>query len=218
MTSKEFLDVLQSKPEQADQLCGELTNPKVTHESPIVEDSTNSINKTGDENTNMVVDQESAGRSCSSHIFTTTELESNTVQHRFKDVNNSRVSLSSSPKKRSSDDFGEQQVSKIPRCKCSENNSTKEPSTIPSDMAACCCGKTALTDFKSDAAFSTKHNAVNMGESSGVLLMEKSGFILTGLHACGDLTPTFLRFYVNCDIAAGLCSVGCCYMKITDSR
>ena len=46
----------------------------------------------------------------------------------------------------------------------------------------------------------------------------EDGFILTGLHACGDLTPTFLRFYVSCDIAVGLASVGCCYMKITDSR
>ncbi|XP_045156232.2 methyltransferase-like protein 25B [Mercenaria mercenaria] len=41
-------------------------------------------------------------------------------------------------------------------------------------------------------------------------------FVLTGLHACGDLTPTFLRFFVNCDAAAGLASVGCCYMKISD--
>lgn len=43
-------------------------------------------------------------------------------------------------------------------------------------------------------------------------------FLLTGLHACGDLTPTFLRFFVNCDAAVGLASVGCCYMKISDKR
>ena len=43
-------------------------------------------------------------------------------------------------------------------------------------------------------------------------------FMLTGLHACGDLTPTFLRFFVNCDAAMGLASVGCCYMKISDER
>ena len=42
------------------------------------------------------------------------------------------------------------------------------------------------------------------------------GFILTGLHACGDLTPTFLRFFVNCSAAKGLASVGCCYMKLSD--
>ena len=41
-------------------------------------------------------------------------------------------------------------------------------------------------------------------------------FILTGLHACGDLTPTFLRFFVNCPAARGLASVGCCYMKLSD--
>ena len=43
-------------------------------------------------------------------------------------------------------------------------------------------------------------------------------FILTGLHACGDLTPTFLRFFINCSLAKGLASVGCCYMKLTDER
>ena len=43
-------------------------------------------------------------------------------------------------------------------------------------------------------------------------------FILTGLHACGDLTPTFLRFFVNCSTAQGLASVGCCYMKLSDIR
>ena len=43
-------------------------------------------------------------------------------------------------------------------------------------------------------------------------------FILTGLHACGDLTPTFLRFFVNCSTAKGLASVGCCYMKLSDIR
>ena len=47
---------------------------------------------------------------------------------------------------------------------------------------------------------------------------DRAGFILTGLHACGDLTPTFLRFYVNCKAAVGLASVGCCYMKLRDHR
>lgn len=48
--------------------------------------------------------------------------------------------------------------------------------------------------------------------------LQGNQFVLTGLHACGDLTPTFLRFYVNCDLAIGLCSVGCCYMKMSEKR
>ncbi|XP_055956691.1 methyltransferase-like protein 25B isoform X2 [Patella vulgata] len=40
-------------------------------------------------------------------------------------------------------------------------------------------------------------------------------FILGGLHACGDLTPTLLRVFASCDKTVGLASVGCCYMKLT---
>lgn len=43
-------------------------------------------------------------------------------------------------------------------------------------------------------------------------------FVLTGLHACGDLTPTLLRFFTNCENCSGLASVGCCYMKMSDER
>lgn len=40
-------------------------------------------------------------------------------------------------------------------------------------------------------------------------------FVLTGLHACGDLSATLLRHFVNCPHVRGITSVACCYMKIT---
>jgi hypothetical protein len=40
-------------------------------------------------------------------------------------------------------------------------------------------------------------------------------FLLTGLHACGDLTPTMLRVFTSCPDVQGLASVGCCYMKLS---
>ncbi|XP_062278408.1 protein RRNAD1 [Scomber scombrus] len=40
-------------------------------------------------------------------------------------------------------------------------------------------------------------------------------FVLTGLHACGDLSTTLLRHFVNCPHVRGITSVACCYMKIT---
>ncbi|KAH9518431.1 Ribosomal RNA adenine dimethylase domain-containing protein 1 [Bulinus truncatus] len=43
----------------------------------------------------------------------------------------------------------------------------------------------------------------------------ESEFILVGLHACGDLTPTLLRVFVDCPKAVALASVACCYMKIS---
>lgn len=40
-------------------------------------------------------------------------------------------------------------------------------------------------------------------------------FVLTGLHACGDLSTTLLRHFVSCPHVRGITSVACCYMKIT---
>ncbi len=40
-------------------------------------------------------------------------------------------------------------------------------------------------------------------------------FVLTGLHACGDLSATLLRHFINCPHVRGITSVACCYMKIT---
>lgn len=43
-------------------------------------------------------------------------------------------------------------------------------------------------------------------------------FLLTGLHACGDLTPTMLRVFTSCPDIQGLASVGCCYMKLSTAK
>ncbi|XP_059000896.1 methyltransferase-like protein 25B isoform X2 [Mustela lutreola] len=39
--------------------------------------------------------------------------------------------------------------------------------------------------------------------------------LLTGLHACGDLSVTLLRHF-SCPEVVALASVGCCYMKLSD--
>nr|XP_019961340.1 PREDICTED: protein RRNAD1 [Paralichthys olivaceus] len=46
-------------------------------------------------------------------------------------------------------------------------------------------------------------------------LRDDPDFILTGLHACGDLSATLLRHFVSCPYVRGITSVACCYMKIT---
>ncbi|XP_039723197.1 methyltransferase-like protein 25B isoform X3 [Pteropus medius] len=40
--------------------------------------------------------------------------------------------------------------------------------------------------------------------------------LLTGLHACGDLSVTLLRHFCCCPEVVALASVGCCYMKLSD--
>ncbi|XP_053461799.1 methyltransferase-like protein 25B isoform X3 [Nycticebus coucang] len=40
--------------------------------------------------------------------------------------------------------------------------------------------------------------------------------LLTGLHACGDLSVALLRHFSCCPKVVALASVGCCYMKLSD--
>ncbi|XP_060234551.1 methyltransferase-like protein 25B isoform X3 [Meriones unguiculatus] len=40
--------------------------------------------------------------------------------------------------------------------------------------------------------------------------------LLTGLHACGDLSVALLRHFCCCPEVVALASVGCCYMKLSD--
>lgn len=44
---------------------------------------------------------------------------------------------------------------------------------------------------------------------------DHSDFVLTGLHACGDLSTTLLRHFVHCPHVRAITSVACCYMKIS---
>ncbi|XP_077430899.1 methyltransferase-like protein 25B [Vanacampus margaritifer] len=44
---------------------------------------------------------------------------------------------------------------------------------------------------------------------------EGRDMVLTGLHACGDLSPTLLRHFVKCPHIRAITSVACCYMKLT---
>ena len=41
--------------------------------------------------------------------------------------------------------------------------------------------------------------------------------ILTGLHPCGDLTPTLMRFFKNMPQIKSLIFVGCCYNKLSEN-
>lgn len=39
--------------------------------------------------------------------------------------------------------------------------------------------------------------------------------LLTGLHACGDLSVALLRHFALCPHVVGITSVACCYMKLS---
>ncbi|NXC11488.1 RRNAD protein, partial [Orthonyx spaldingii] len=41
--------------------------------------------------------------------------------------------------------------------------------------------------------------------------------LVTGLHACGDLSPALLRHFARSPAVAAVASVGCCYMKLSSA-
>ncbi|EPS72956.1 hypothetical protein M569_01800, partial [Genlisea aurea] len=43
-----------------------------------------------------------------------------------------------------------------------------------------------------------------------------SSFLLAGLHACGDLSVTMLRTFVECEDVKALVSIGCCYNLLSE--
>ncbi|XP_030042909.1 protein RRNAD1 [Microcaecilia unicolor] len=52
----------------------------------------------------------------------------------------------------------------------------------------------------------------------GPYFSPESRFVLTGLHACGDLSVAMLRHFARCPNIVGITSVACCYMKISTAE
>lgn len=75
---------------------------------------------------------------------------------------------------------------------------------------------TAKMEFSEGNCCSVNHpvdeEAANQEET---ILQSSPDFVLTGLHACGDLSATLLRHFVSCPHVRSITSVACCYMKIT---
>ncbi|KAJ6652412.1 hypothetical protein lerEdw1_011530 [Lerista edwardsae] len=46
----------------------------------------------------------------------------------------------------------------------------------------------------------------------------ESQLLLTGLHACGDLSVALLRQFVHCPHVVGMTSVACCYMRLSTAE
>uniref|UniRef100_A0A3P9L3X5 Ribosomal RNA adenine dimethylase domain containing 1 n=1 Tax=Oryzias latipes TaxID=8090 RepID=A0A3P9L3X5_ORYLA len=61
----------------------------------------------------------------------------------------------------------------------------------------------------------TQANSEEAGSSEHIRPEGYPDFLLTGLHACGDLSATLLHHFVHCPHVRGITSVACCYMKIS---
>ncbi|ERL89579.1 hypothetical protein D910_06944 [Dendroctonus ponderosae] len=51
---------------------------------------------------------------------------------------------------------------------------------------------------------------------SNIFLQKSDKIGLVGLHTCGNLTPTCLKIYNECDSIRTICNVGCCYHHLTE--
>ncbi|XP_069138875.1 methyltransferase-like protein 25B [Argopecten irradians] len=95
----------------------------------------------------------------------------------------------------------------IPSVFCLESLADEKSNSTPGLTT---CNKSK--HFPGDISRSTVSNNNNNQPSCPVDL---SRFVLAGLHACGDLTPTMLRIFTECSHIVGLASVACCYMKLS---
>ncbi|KAM8920799.1 methyltransferase-like protein 25B isoform 2-T2 [Pelodytes ibericus] len=66
---------------------------------------------------------------------------------------------------------------------------------------------------------SNHSNSASKNQTSHVVsphhISPSNKLVLTGLHACGDLSVAMLRHFVDCPCVVGITSVACCYMKLT---
>ncbi|CAH9064120.1 unnamed protein product [Cuscuta epithymum] len=60
------------------------------------------------------------------------------------------------------------------------------------------------------------HSPVEEHLSPHSCMIGDSSLILAGLHACGDLSVTMLRTFLDCDEIKAVISVGCCYNMLTE--
>lgn len=75
-------------------------------------------------------------------------------------------------------------------------------------------GQTEDAKFRdSDSGIATEKRTKDFPQDS--LKTDKEWLVLTGLHACGDLSTTILRVFARSGDIKGIASVGCCYMKMT---
>ncbi|XP_024124235.1 protein RRNAD1 [Oryzias melastigma] len=105
----------------------------------------------------------------------------------------------SQPSKKRMRGFDQQENSLgTPDCFDNRESSTAQEAELPSGNCSC-----------------TQANSDEGGSSEETRPEGCPDFLLTGLHACGDLSATLLHHFVNCPHVRGITSVACCYMKIT---
>ncbi|XP_046583970.1 probable methyltransferase-like protein 25 [Haliotis rubra] len=95
------------------------------------------------------------------------------------------------------------------------NSCTCSPKKTTSDITKDITNENTMSKCEIHNRDSNQKHQVTMETDKSEEVEAEDLFVLDGLHACGDLTPTLIRMFINCEAAVGLASVGCCYMKLS---
>ncbi|XP_067664405.1 methyltransferase-like protein 25B [Haliotis asinina] len=95
------------------------------------------------------------------------------------------------------------------------NSYVCNPKKTTSDITKDITNKSNMSEYEIHNRDSNQKYQIAMVTDKSEEVEAEDLFVLDGLHACGDLTPTLIRMFINCDAAMGLASVGCCYMKLS---
>ena len=87
--------------------------------------------------------------------------------------------------------------------------------------ASKCCGKMSpfdddTSEFKGTSSlkdFSVTEGGVTVPYNKNGA---ESSVVLSGLHACGDLSATMVRAFLECEEVKSLISIGCCYNLLSE--
>ncbi|XP_076081227.1 uncharacterized protein LOC143052160 [Mytilus galloprovincialis] len=83
------------------------------------------------------------------------------------------------------------------------------------------CQNCVLSNYKHDYTNvnKTSHDSCPLSEDKQTCDSSAPGhdlpsILMIGLHCCGDLTPTMMKFFSSLDDIKGLCCVSCCYHRM----
>ncbi|KMS96280.1 hypothetical protein BVRB_000460 isoform A [Beta vulgaris subsp. vulgaris] len=95
-------------------------------------------------------------------------------------------------------------------------------SSMLKDLSNYCCQRDGLgkKEYSGKGPNNNSHKIVEVGDSrfscSGASAESSSSVVLAGLHACGDLSVTMLRTFVECKEVKAVVSIGCCYNLLSE--
>lgn len=78
------------------------------------------------------------------------------------------------------------------------------------------CRVMSIDMLKALTSMSPHIDNVKRPELIGQVADDKASLVLAGLHACGDLSVTMLKTFLECKDVKAVVSIGCCYNLLSE--